>query len=440
MGIKKVLWTVNITMPDASMALGLPVTYLGGWLTGYSEALLNNYPEIELHIVEPYSGSVAKRIETIHLCPNESKKIVTHHLFPFSWIEGRYSFANHTAHNISPLSNLLPCYFQEINDEVKPDVVHIHGTELPHSLVWIETCGNDHTIVSIQGLTSVFERYYMGGLKDEDLEGCWSFNDWRFHRTLSREQKKMKARGMIEKELLKKTDHIAGRTSWDKAHAWTMNPNAKYHELQEVLRAPFYEEGNRWQLSKCQRHRIFVSQSHYPIKGLHCLLKAMPIILQHYPDTELYIVGEDCIDQHWRHRSAYVNHLRKLIYKNKLRGKVHYLNSLSPEQMIEQYCLANVFICPSAIENSCNSVCEAQLLGTPIVASYVGGTMNIIDHEINGLLYRFEETEMLAYYICRIFESDQLASLFSENGRKKALKRHDRETIANTLVKIYSWI
>lgn len=436
----RVLWIVNITMPDACKALGLPVSYLGGWLTGYSEALLEYYPGIELHIVEPYSGSAAKIVETEHTDSKDAKHKITHHLFPSSWIGSRYSFAKPTAHNLSPLSNQLPCWFMEIQDEVKPEIVHIHGTEMAHSLVWINTCGNEHTVVSIQGLTSVYERYYMGGLTKEDLKGCWSFNDWRFGRTLSIEQQKMNARGMIEKELLRKTDHIAGRTSWDKAHAWAMNPKAQYHELQEVLRAPFYNEENRWQLSKCQRHRIFVSQSHYPIKGLHCLLKAMPLILQHYPDTELYVVGEDRIDQHWRHRSTYVNLLRRLIYQNNLRDKVHYLNSLSPQQMIEQFCLANVFVCPSAIENSCNSICEAQLLGTPTVASSVGGTMDIIAHEENGLLYRFEETEMLAYNICRIFESDQLASSRSGNGRKKALERHDRETIANALIKIYSWI
>lgn len=438
--MKRVLWIVNITLPDACKAVGLPVSYLGGWLTGYAEALLANYPTIELHIVEPYSGGTAKTIQLPFQSSTTTSQSVTHHLFPASWIESSHSFATKQGSRLSPLSNQLPTYFMELQEEVKPDVVHIHGSEMAHSLSWVEACTNAHTIVSIQGLTSVYARYYMGGLTEEELKGCWSFNDWRFHRTLPQEQRQLAERGAIEQELLKRVDHVAGRTSWDKAQTWAINPDIQYHQLQEVLRAPFYQEENKWNLANCQRHRIFVSQSHYPIKGLHRLLQALPLIIRQYPDTQLYIVGEDRIDQHWRHRSTYVNVLRKLIYQHGLRDRVHYLGSLSAEQMIEQFQQAHLYVCPSAIENSCNSLCEAQLLGTPVVASYVGGLMDLVEHGRTGLLYRFEEVEMLAHEVCQIFADDQFAQTLSQESRQAALSRHDRKNIAHTLYNIYSWI
>ena len=39
--------------------------------------------------------------------------------------------------------------------------------------------------------------------------------------------------------------------------------------------------------------------------------------------------------------------------------------------MILNYQQAHIFICPSAIENSPNSVAEAQLIGTPVIAIFV---------------------------------------------------------------------
>ena len=420
----RVLWIVNIAMPDACEALGQPRPVLGGWLEGYQQALLSAYPDVELHVVAPYEREVEVTVRGIR-----------HHLFPKTWLEGNTSFTTKSGSRLTPLSNLLPEYLWRIHEEIQPEVVHIHGTEFAHSRVWVEACGSDHTVVSIQGLASVYARYYMGGLTQEELQGCWSFNDWRWHRTLPQMQRQMEQQGEAEVTLLSSVQHIAGRTRWDHAHAWAINPSAQYHTLQEVLRNPFYLDENRWQLDQCRRHTLFMSQSHYPIKGLHRMLDAMPLILRQYPDAQLYVVGQDLMGQHWRHRSTYTNVIRHKWQP--LREHVHFLGYLSADEMISHYREANVFVCPSAIENSCNSVCEAQMLGTPVVSSYVGGLMDLVDDGVTGLLYRYEEVEMLAEAVCRIFADDDLAIRLSHAAREAALQRHDRDAIARTLYNIY---
>ena len=55
-------------------------------------------------------------------------------------------------------------YWIEIKDKFAPDVVHIHGTEFSHGLSYVEACGAEKVVVSIQGLTSVYERYFYAGL------------------------------------------------------------------------------------------------------------------------------------------------------------------------------------------------------------------------------------------------------------------------------------
>lgn len=405
----RILWIVNIVMPEASKALGQPARQVEGWLTGYKKALLDVYPDIDLHIVSP--SNCKKEIQIGR---------TTHHLFPSS--------------------DTLSSYFSELNKEIQPDVVHIHGTEFPHSLIWIKTCGCQHTLVSIQGLSSICATHYMGGLTKEDLRGCWSFNDWRFGRTLPQEKEKLARRGDAEIELLKRAENIAGRTEWDKENTLLINPSLRYHTLQEILREPFYNHAGQWQIDKCQPHRIFVSQSHYPLKGLHKLLMALPIVRKTFPDVQLHIVGEDRIDQHWRHRSTYVNVLRKLIYQNDLRECIHYHGYLSAEQMAEQFILAHVYVCPSSIENSCNSLCEAQMIGTPVIASNVGGLKDLVVHEQTGLLYDFDDVQTLAHQICQIFTDEVLAKSLSKKGCCIASIRHDKISVITKLYNIYSSI
>ena len=95
-----------------------------------------------------------------------------------------------------------------------------------------------------------------------------------------------------------------------------------------------------------------------------------------------------------------------------------------------------MFICPSSIENSPNSLGEAQLTGVPCIASYAGG---IPDFAAGGtaLLYRFEETEMLAAHVCSVFRDPELAEKLSAAGADAAAKRHDRNAICEEMMRIY---
>ena len=108
--------------------------------------------------------------------------------------------------------------------------------------------------------------------------------------------------------------------------------------------------------------------------------------------------------------------------------------------MIDQYQQAHVFVCPSAIENSPNSIGEAQLLGTPVVSSYVGGTMDMVKDNETGFLYRFEETSLLAQRVCELFANRDLCNRLSEQARIAAKQRHCKEVNAATLLGIYNKI
>ena len=108
--------------------------------------------------------------------------------------------------------------------------------------------------------------------------------------------------------------------------------------------------------------------------------------------------------------------------------------------MRQEYLNANVMVMCSNIENSPNCVGEAMLIGTPVVASYVGGVSNLLEHGKEGFLYQHNAPYMLAHYVCEVFQDISLADIFSSNGRKKAHILYNQEENMKQLMSIYKTV
>lgn len=374
------------------------------------EAIRKLHPEVEFAVATVYR---AKEMKTIHTDG------VTYYLLPARIDNTRYDKS-------------LEAYWMKVNETFRPDVVHIHGTEYAHGLAFIRACGADNVCVSIQGLVSVIARYYYAGLSFWDILKNITVRDVIRWDTIFQQKRKFEKRGELEKEYLKTVPHIIGRTSWDKAHIWAINPDAEYHFCNETLRPVFYQR--KWEYDKCDKHTIFLSQASYPIKGLHKVLEAMPLILRHFPDTKIKIAGPSLVDKPFYRITGYGKYIRSLIIKLHLEDKVTFLGLLTEEQMCEQYLKANVFVCPSSIENSPNSLGEAQILGVPCAASYVGGVMDMMAN-MESYLFRFEEIEMLSEIILRLFNDKS-----SSKRQVEISNRHNINIIVDDLYRTYAQI
>ena len=98
---------------------------------------------------------------------------------------------------------------------------------------------------------------------------------------------------------------------------------------------------------------------------------------------------------------------------------------------------ADVFVHPSYIENSPNTVCEAQVLGIPVIANHVGGVSSLIKHMENGILLPANDPYMSASYVSDIFSDKNLATRIGTEGRKVAINRHNPNTIVNDVMNVY---
>lgn len=411
----RILWIVNIVFPEALKLLNKyeNLKSSGGWLLGGAEAL-SKIQNVELAV-----ACVSSEVNDLKIL--KGNKII-YYVIPFG--------KGNTRKNPEYRN-----YWRQINVDFNPDLVHIHGTEYYHGLAYVEECGTNHVVVSIQGLTSISAQYYNSGLSISHILRFITPRDI-IKGNLLYAQRLFKLRGEYEKELLGKTQHIIGRTLWDKAHAWAVNPTANYHFCNETLRQEFYN-GDKWNYHNCIKHSIFLSQATYPIKGLHMVLKAMPIILRHYSDTSIRIAGFDVTRRNEGinglvRLSTYGRLIRSMIKRYHLSDKIEFVGNRDAAEMKKEYLNANVFVCPSSIENSPNSLGEAQILGVPVVASCVGGIPDLMKGDEKHL-YRFDDIEMLAYAICDVFANEDRQVDMEDVARK----RHDRDHNLNMTINIY---
>lgn len=322
-------------------------------------------------------------------------------------------------------------------NKLKPDFIHIFGTESD----FVRKCGNiccdngysDRMAIWIQGLKYEYAKHYMGGIPD--IQNKITIRDILRKDSLKRQEKRFIKEGEEEIALLKKISVVTGRTDWDLAHTTLVNDKLKYVKINETMRKSFYEQN--WDISKIDRHSIFVSQSHYPIKGFHWIIEALYIIKQHYPDTKLYVSGSNNAFVEGIKVTAYGKYVQKLKREYGLEDNIEYIGMLDEEGMMKRYLKSHVYVSSSSIENSPNSVCEAMLLGMPVVSSYVGGIADLLVHGKEGYLYQYDAPYMLAYYVLKLFDNDYLAVKLGKSAREHAKATHDPEKNFQRLLSLY---
>lgn len=414
----KILWVTNITLPEASLLLNEKVNPFGGWLVNASKDLSFSN-EIRLIIASPRDN-----LDKISKLKGEK---IDYILFPST-----QKFRN--------VPKLLENSIESIILDERPDAVHIFGTEFSHSLVFTQICKKlrYNCLISIQGLTSVYAMHFMANIPNF-IQKRYTFRDLLKIDNLENQKKKFYERGVNEIKALKHVNFIIGRTTWDKACTQQINSAAKYFHCNETLREVFYTK--KWDISKCKRNTIFISQATYPIKGLHFMLEALPSIIKRFPDTKLFVAGYNILNNETLSsrlkQTYYTKYIIELVKKYKLSDRIVFTGILNEKEICEMYLNSHVFVCPSSIENSPNSLGEAMILGVPCVASYVGGIPDMLKDKDEGFLYQHDAPYMLAHYVCNIFENDELANKFSYNARKHALITHDPQRNTSQLLQIY---
>lgn len=414
-----ILWTVNLLPKEASQQLNINSTVLGGWVESMAFRL-RQYPDVKLAIV-----CKTDKLNSFDMEINGVRYISLGY-------DGKTSLPQ------------LEGFCKSIIEKFNPDIIQVEGTEFLHAKAMLNTGNrmNIPTVVSLQGILNGQYQYQCGQLQIDDMMFSGSikkiFTAWILH---FRKTRWFKPRMETERETISKAKYLIGRTTWDRAHAYKLNPDAKYFTCHRILRTPFYEKN--WNINKIEKYSLYVGNGYYALKGVQYVIEALPQLIREYPDIKLYVAGVKPFEEHDKrpfYKKGYGLYLEKLIKDLDVADHIAFTGPLKAEEVADRLSKVHAYILCSAIENSPNTLGEAMCIGTPCVATYVGGVPDMATDGENALFYRNDDPALLAWNIKRIFDSDELALKLSENGRKQARITHDADKNSQTLYEIYKII
>ena len=154
------------------------------------------------------------------------------------------------------------------------------------------------------------------------------------------------------------------------------------------------------------------------------------------------ILSSQNVDFEWNVAGFMSNHMKRFVEKRI--GKsyeechVHVLGYVNPDDLIKLLCSSTVYVHTSYIENSPNSICEAQCLGVPVISTNVGGISSLVRNGVDGILVPANDPWQMADAIIELSKDKNRLLSYSENNRKLALVRHNDENIKKQLLRCYN--
>lgn len=330
-----------------------------------------------------------------------------------------------------PDTEFLGSYLSII-EKVNPDLIHIHGTE--NSFLSMIPEVKVPVVLSIQGNITVIQHKYLAGfngkyLLESKYNGIKSILNYsKFYRGYIRFNKM----ASMEQKWMKFAKYIIGRTDWDKRISLILSPTSKYYCGNEILREEFYN--HEWNKTfSYDKFIIFTTNSDNYYKGFETLCHSLKLLTDLGVSVEWRVAGVS-------ENSLIVKITKKFLKKNYPKYGLKLLGSLNEVQLIKNLLESDIYVMPSHIENSPNSLCEAMILGMPCIATFAGGTGSLLKDGEEGILVQDGDPWAMAGAILELFNNQEKAIRFGKTARKRALVRHDKQKIVEELLQTYQEI
>ena len=288
------------------------------------------------------------------------------------------------------------------------DLVHVHGSE---AQLHVAAVGLPRPVlVSVQGI--VWE--YLKALPlntDQPRRLLWLLASY------------------YELRYLPRVRDFSCRTHWDTAQSLRLSPGSHVHLNWEVIRPEFFALNAVATPAPApgRPYLLFLVGSQV-MKGYRETLEAFDLIRRQIP-AKLLVLGPTepgVIERHIRRRGLTAIGPDDV----ELRGQqpLAELVRLLPQA----FCLLH----PSYLDNSPNSVCEAQVAGLPVVATMVGGVGSLVEHERTGLATRRDPRD-IADQVLRLYHDEPLRQRLGQEARRVAQQRHDPQVLTQRTIDIY---
>lgn len=324
----------------------------------------------------------------------------------------------------------VPHYLRVIED-FQPDLIMFFGSESPYGLVQAHT--DVPCVVWIQGILSTITPVWYRNISESEVRKYSSWKDRLNYTGFADDLITMEKMAARERKILAATRHIIGRTTWDRRVAGILAPEARYYSCNDLIRQDFLEapyvahpEPEVPSLLTIVRGNIY--------KGVETIFEIMQLLKPRLSGKIRWrIAGLSETDR-----------LSQILIKRYGQSpeslNISLMGSVNAAQLVDLLKETDIFVHPSHIDNSPNSVCEAMLLGKPVVSTYAGGIPDLLKSGKEGLLVQDGDAYAMAAAILEMLEDWDWALDMGKAGRARALLRHDPDQNIEALMDIYQQV
>lgn len=235
---------------------------------------------------------------------------------------------------------------------------------------------------------------------------------------------------LCEKNILRNTDAITS-TSYDYA-SWVarlfhINPNkisVIYNsidlELFKPIAGPSQEEPVILFVGRLEER-----------KGIGVLYRAIPEILESYPDIRFKFIGRDTLHPNGQYT------WREYLRNNFDSCRIIFLDDMPHKELVAHYQRSLFCVFPSLYEMFGNVALEAMACGKSVIVTNVGGFTEFVKDCHNGILVDPNNTRELAKAIKRLINDAVLRQGLGKNARASVEAAFTMERALDTTITFY---
>lgn len=184
-------------------------------------------------------------------------------------------------------------------------------------------------------------------------------------------------------------------------------------------------EGKR-RLKFAEHHKLLICVGNFrKVKGHSILVDAMQMIVKQMPDVHLLLAGDGPLKQ-------------QLVMQCRERGivdNVHFLGFV--EDIATVLPLADIFVSPSLSECTSLAIMEAMAAGVPVIATAVGGNIEMIEHGKTGMLVSANSPSEIAKSVQFMLSRKDVAEELARNGVELSSREHSITSMVRSYEGLY---
>lgn len=321
----------------------------------------------------------------------------------------------------------IRAYYISIIDDFKPDIIQCFGTERFHYGLLAKDVKIPF-VIHLMGFMIIDDCMDESVLHKMDYWKYFKYNPLKVYLN-SKSFKSRKENQSMEREIMKCNHYFLGRTDWDKDIVKFYSQGGLYYHCEETIREEIYSSQMKWKFKEEDKIRLVTIGNAGSLKGNEIMLKTAWLLKNEFNINFEWLYTSD------KSRMSFFENLTEIKCKD---VNIKLIGRIDAKRIAEELKKAEFYVHTSIIDNSPNTLCEAQLIGTPVISTNAGGIPQLVEDGKTGFLYPYSEPYSLAFKVMNLHNNKQLLEEVSLNEIRMSHVRHNPENITKELVNIYN--